>query len=89
LYSGGYSPAGRQARWSAASVFFSSGTKGTGLVSREGNAFRDARSPWADKRVVEKCGAVELVDGVTLLGGRAVGLRFPGLSWWIQRPSRN
>lgn len=44
------------------------------------------RSPWVDKRVVETCGAVELSEGVALLGSQSVGTSFPGLSWRIQPP---
>lgn len=45
------------------------------------------RSPWVDKQIVEKCGAVELSEGVPLVGGRAVGPGFPGLNWRIRPPS--
>ena len=45
------------------------------------------RSPWVDKRIVERCGALELSDGPPLPGGTAVGSTFPALTWRVQVPS--
>lgn len=45
---------------------------------------RYGRSPWVDKRVVDRCGAVELSEGMAQPGSTPVGAAFPGLSWRVQ-----
>lgn len=44
------------------------------------------RSPWVDKHLIDRCGALELSDAVPMPGGNELAPPFAGLRWRVLLP---